>query len=69
MKLKWNTARVILAAALGSVFWAGCASSHQGPGMVENTVDLQSTGPDTHPENRTGLYNFNSQDYSVKAIE
>ncbi|HWD19233.1 MAG TPA: hypothetical protein VHB20_08130 [Verrucomicrobiae bacterium] len=69
MKLKWNTVRIVLAATLGSIFWAGCASTQPGPRMVENTTDLRAAGPDTHPEWRTGAYNYNWEDYNVQTIE
>jgi len=70
MKTKWNSAKIVLAAVLGSVFWAGCASTPQrGPSMVENTTDLQTVGPDTQPQDRTGNYDFTWQPYDVKAIE
>ncbi len=70
MKIKWNSARIVLAAVLGSVFWAGCASApSRGPSMVENTTDLQTTGPDTKPQDRTGNYSFHWQNYDIGSIE
>ena len=71
MKTKWNSVKIVLVAVLGSVFWAGCASAPapRGPSVVENTTDLQDTGPDTKPQDRTGIYNFRYQDYDIKSIE
>ena len=69
MKLTWNSAKIVLAAVVGSLFWAGCASNRPAHPMVENTVDLQAAGPDTHPQDRTGLYNFDYQNYDVQSIE
>lgn len=70
MNTKWNSVKIVLAAVLGSLFWAGCASAPAPhPKMVERTVDLSTTGPDTRPQDRTGLYNFTWQNYDIKSIE
>jgi len=69
MKMKWNTVRIVITAVLGALFWAGCASNPRSPSMVENTTDLQYTGPDTRPQDRTGLYNFYWQQYDAGSVE
>lgn len=65
--------KVTLGAIVGSLFWAGCASAPapQGPPTVEQTIDLQNTGPDTHPADRTDNYdNYqNQQSWDVEAIQ
>ncbi|HZM03709.1 MAG TPA: hypothetical protein VFC44_11920 [Candidatus Saccharimonadales bacterium] len=74
MKTKFQVAKVALAAVVGSLLWAGCASTApadmNGRPVVDNTINLQDTGPDTHPEWRTGIYNYNYQgNWDVTAIE
>jgi hypothetical protein len=73
MKITSQLVKITLGAIVGSLFLAGCASapSPQGPPTVENTIDLQDTGPDTHPAWRTDNYdNYqNLQSWDVEAIQ
>jgi hypothetical protein len=74
MKSKFQVAKITLAALMGSLLWAGCASTAptdaQGRPVVDNNINLQDTGPDTHPEWRTGIYNYNDQgNWDVQAVE
>jgi hypothetical protein len=68
----YQTGKFVIAALLGSILWAGCASTSNtpnGPKMVESTINLQTTGPDANPQWRTGLYDFNNQNWDVDSIK
>jgi hypothetical protein len=77
MKTKFQVAKVTLAAVVGALLWAGCASTdnhvpldQNGRPVVDQNINLQDTGPDTRPELRTGLYDPNIQGvWDVQAIE
>jgi hypothetical protein len=65
--------KLTLAAVLGSLLWAGCASTAneqtaEQPG-VEQTVDVGRTGPQTNPAYSSGLYDPYQSEWSVESIE
>lgn len=65
-----------LGAVVGSLLWAGCASAPQQqgrPAMLEQTLDLQNTGPNVRPEWQATGDQFNNainiQPWDVEAIQ
>jgi hypothetical protein len=69
MNTKLKLVRFVLAAAIGSLLWAGCASPDQNNySMTDNRpVDLTKRYADTHPERRTGLDDRRMEIYEVPA--
>jgi hypothetical protein len=65
--------KLTLAALLGSLLWAGCASTANDQTAetqgVEQTVDVGRVGPQTNPERSTGLYDPFQSEWSVESIE
>jgi len=72
MKTIAKFSRLALGASLGSFLWAGCSSDSSSFSRVENPgiyatspfasapVDQTKRRPDTHPENRSGLWRVTS---------
>jgi hypothetical protein len=68
MKTQFKVTRLVLAASLGSLIWAGCASDPNNSANVNDAVvaanldmvpvDQTRRRPDTHPELRSGLWQF-----------
>ena len=61
MNMKLKAVRLVVAAVVGSLLWAGCASPRTY--YVDATpetkpADLTKRRADTHPERRTGLEHY-----------
>lgn len=74
MKNIQKMGKIALGAVIGSLLWAGCASNNapQQRPLLEQTMDLQNTGPDTHPAWRTDNYDqidYNLQPWDVESIQ
>lgn len=60
MNAKFKLIRLVLAAAIGSLLWAGCASpraNHQDASAELAPVDLLTSKADTHSKWQAGLNN------------
>jgi hypothetical protein len=75
MKNILKTGKFALGVLLGSLLWAGCASNApQGSSaQLEQTIDLQNTGPETHPAWTTSADPFrdmqNPNAWDVESIQ
>jgi hypothetical protein len=74
--LKSKIGRVALAAAVGGIISAGCATQqpqNMAEGypqpVVEQTIDLSRTGPSTHPGWWDGAYDLNQQWWNIESFE
>jgi hypothetical protein len=64
--------KLTLAALLGSLIWAGCASTQVQTAdqpALETTVDLTKTGPDTRPQDNVDLYSPYQSGWTIRDIE
>jgi hypothetical protein len=64
--------KLTFAAILGSLLWAGCASTPNQPaeqGGLETTIDPHTIGPDTTPQYRHDLYSPFQSGWTVENIE
>lgn len=69
MNTKLKLIRFVLAAAIGSLLWAGCASpdtdSYTHNYNHNRPVDFTKHRADTYPERRTGLHDHQVDVYEV----